>query len=275
MAGDGGDELFGGNTRYVKQKVFEIYGGIPKALRRMLIEPVCAHLGFADAIMPLRKIRRYVEQARVPLPERLEEYNLLCRFGAENMLHADFLAAVDTARPLQLQRETWDAAHTQHYLNRMLALDFKFTLADSDLRKVSSMCALAGVEVGYPLLSDELVDFSARLPTALKVNGARLRYFFKEALKDFLPAEVIAKSKHGFGLPFGSWVLKDAGLRTLAMDSLSDLRRRRIVREEFLDALTGRWLQETPNYYGTLIWLFMILEFWYQDSERTVRSDTV
>ena len=40
LAGDGGDEIFGGNVRYAKQKVFEGYGLIPVALRRMLIEPL-------------------------------------------------------------------------------------------------------------------------------------------------------------------------------------------------------------------------------------------
>ena len=39
LAGDGGDEIFGGNTRYAKQKLFEAYGRVPKALRRGLICP--------------------------------------------------------------------------------------------------------------------------------------------------------------------------------------------------------------------------------------------
>ena len=40
LAGDGGDEIFGGNARYAKQKVFEAYWSVPAGLRRAIIEPM-------------------------------------------------------------------------------------------------------------------------------------------------------------------------------------------------------------------------------------------
>ena len=92
---------------------------------------------------------------------------------------------------------------------------------------------LAGLEVGFPLLDDRLVDFSLRLDPELKLKGLTLRWFFKEALKDFLPPEIITKKKHGFGLPFGVWAVEHAGLRALAVDSLDLLRDSRIVRADF------------------------------------------
>ncbi len=54
----------------------------------------------------------------------------------------------------------------------------KFTLSDNDLRKVSRMCNAAGIEVRYPLLDEELVDFSCRLPVNYKVRYRRLHWFF-------------------------------------------------------------------------------------------------
>ena len=56
-------------------------------------------------------------------------------------------------------------------MNRMLHLDMKFVLADDDLRKVTRMCEIAGIDVRFPLLSDALVAFSAHLPPRLKVKG--------------------------------------------------------------------------------------------------------
>ena len=40
LAGDGGDELFGGNARYAKQRLFEAYSALPQALRSGLLEPL-------------------------------------------------------------------------------------------------------------------------------------------------------------------------------------------------------------------------------------------
>ena len=59
------------------------------------------------------------------------------------------------------------------------------------------------------------MEFSARLPSTYKLKGPQLRWFFKEALRDFLPPEIIAKQKHGFGLPVGEWI---AGHRAAEKD---------------------------------------------------------
>ena len=144
----------------------------------------------------------------------------------------------------------------------MLWYDWKYTLADNDLPKVLGSTKLAGLEVGFPLLDDRLVDFSLRLDPELKLKGLTLRWFFKEALKDFLPPEIITKKKHGFGLPFGVWAVEHPALRTIAMDSLDSLRSRGIVRAEFLDRLIKEYLPQHPGYYGELVWILMMLAQW-------------
>ncbi len=62
------------------------------------------------------------------------------------------------------------------------------------------------MDVRFPMLDEDLVDFAARVPPELKLKGNQLRYFFKQSLADFLPPEILSKSKHGFGLPFGIWL---------------------------------------------------------------------
>ncbi len=151
-------------------------------------------------------------------------------------------------------------AHTS--LNRMLWLDLKITLADNDLRKVNGACALAGVAVRYPLLDEALLDFSAHLPPGYKLRGGQLRWFFKEALRDVLPPETLAKKKHGFGLPFGRWLREHHGLRALTDDALNNLDRRGIVRADYLTRLRARHADEHADYYGVMIWVLMMLELW-------------
>ncbi|MYN25126.1 asparagine synthetase B family protein [Duganella levis] len=274
LGGDGGDELFGGNERYARQAVFARYEQLPSSVRQLLLEPLLFGLARRWQAPLLRKARSYVEQALVPMPARLETYNLLQRYGPAPMLHGDFLASVDQSAPLgELNACYWES-HGLSQINRMQALDLRYTLADNDLRKVDLACELAGVEAAFPFLSDELLAFSACLPPSDKLNGTRLRYFFKHALRDHLPQAILRKKKHGFGMPFGQWLLTDIRLRELAFDSLADLKGRRIVRADFIDHLTQTLVHEHPAYHGTMVWVLMMLEQWLQQ-HATPRSAAV
>jgi asparagine synthase (glutamine-hydrolysing) len=268
LAGDGGDELFGGNARYAKQRIFGWYDGIPAGLRAGVLQPLLEHTPVGRLPL-LRKGRSYVEQAKVPLPDRMQMYNLLLRLGIGEVFTPDFVDQVDIGDPLRQQRAVWQMVPQGSALNRMLAYDWRYTLAEADLPKVVGTTSLAGVAVGFPLLSASLIDFSLRLPTDYKLKGLKLRWFFKEALRGFLPDEILAKKKQGFGLPFGVWANRHTGLQRFARDSLHSLSRRGIVREDFLRALLEVHLPSHPGYYGEMVWILMMLENWLQAQAST------
>jgi hypothetical protein len=79
----------------------------------------------------------------------------------------------------------------------MLAYDWRYTLADSDLPKVRGATRMAGIPVAYPLLTDRLTDFSMALPPDWKLRRFKLRWFFKEALRGFLPDEILGQEEKG------------------------------------------------------------------------------
>lgn len=263
LAGDGGDELFGGNVRYAKQRVFSWYERVPAALRSAVLEPLIGD-GPLGRIWPLTKGASYIVQARTPMPDRLEMYNMLARIGIPNIFEPAFIDAIDAERPLRAQRERWHEARARALINGMLAYDWKYTLADNDLVKVLGTTELAGVDVGFPLLSDELLEFSTSLPPEWKLKGLTLRWFFKEALRDFLPEAIIKKKKHGFGLPFGHWALEHAGLKTLVHDALHAFEKRGVVQPAFVRELLSRLLPEYPGYYGEMAFILTVLELWLE-----------
>jgi asparagine synthase (glutamine-hydrolysing) len=261
LAGDGGDELFGGNTRYAKERVFGLWSGVPALLRGPLLEPLLDN-PLTHAIPGVRKGASYVRQARVPMPDRMQTYNLLMRLGLNDLLTPEFLARVDSEGPRTDQRKVWAEIGNTRLLDRMLAFDWRYTLAENDLPKVVGTTQLAGVNVGFPLLDDRLVDFSMQLPPNYKLRGFKLRWFFKEALRGFLPDEILTKKKHGFGLPFGPWTLKHTGLKALAQESLNSMVERGLVRHEFVRRLFTEFLPAHPGYYGEMVWILMMLEQW-------------
>ena len=263
LAGDGGDELFGGNSRYALQRIFSWYGLVPGVIRRGLMEPVLGQAPLRHVPL-LRKAAGYVEQARVPMPDRLQMYNLLRRIGMDVVLTPAFRAQVDPTDVLRQQREVWQHSDAPALIDRTLAFDWRYTLAESDLPKVRGATQLAGIGVGFPFLDRALLEFSMRLPAEYKLKRLKLRWFFKEALRGFLPDEILTKRKQGFGLPFGVWVGRHQALNRLAVDSLGSMSTRGIVEPEFIKALVTDLLPTHPRYYGEMVWILMMLEQWMQ-----------
>ena len=268
LAGDGGDELFAGNERYAKQLLFESYFKVP-GLMRSGFESIYNHLPQSLLQQNLfQKGKRYIDQANVPLPDRLQDYNFLHRHKTDEIFTDGFVEKINTGSPLQSLRDSYDRPQTASALNRMLYMDWKTTLHDNDLVKVNKMCEMAGVEVVYPMLDMSIVNLSCQIPSAEKLKKGQLRWFYKQAMQDFLPQEIINKSKHGFGLPFGIWLKEFQPLKELAYDSLHDLKKRPYFRAEFIDNAIAMHQGTHASYYGELIWMLMMLEQWLQAKEK-------
>lgn len=265
FAGDGGDEIFGGNARYAKQGKFEMYARLPSVFRTV-IEPMVNVPGLSS-IFPFSKLNHYIAQAKVPLPLRVETYNFLKRTPLQQIFAEDFLQAISPDSPDMALTEVYERTASDHYVNRMMHLDMKFTLADNDLRKVGTMTETAGIEARYPLLDDRIIAFANALPVDYKVRGPQLRWFFKQALADLLPEKIISKRKHGFGLPFGLWSNQYAPLNDLVEGSLLDFKRRGWIEPAYLDHMLAMQRGQHANYYGVMIWVVMILEQWLQANE--------
>ena len=169
---------------------------------------------------------------------------------------------MDSAEPLRLWREEYAAPERGDAVNRMLFLDWAFTLHDNDLVKVNTACRAAGIRVAYPMLDHALVDLACRLPGRLKMQDGELRGFYKNATRGLLPPEIIRKTKHGFGLPFGVWTRTHPGLRRMSETALESLAARGMFRGGFLKETLRLHREGHAAYYGELVWVLMALELW-------------
>jgi asparagine synthase (glutamine-hydrolysing) len=265
LAGDGGDEIFGGNERYTREQLFARYRLIPTALRHGLIEPLLRAVppGRMDL---LGKAQRYVQRASQPNPERFYASEFFIAQERERLLHPDFFAAVTPDLPMRIARGHYAAARARSELNRLLYVDLKITIGDNDLFKVTRMAELAGLAVRFPMLDPRLVEFTGTLPAWHKVRGIEKRHLFKRAFSTLLPAATLAKVKHGFGLPISDWLRSHRPFRELARDTL--LSSRSLGRGYFVrGAVEGLFrLHEgdrTP-FYGDTLWTLLMLELWHQ-----------
>lgn len=262
FAGDGGDEIFGGNERYAGDKVFARYRQVPALLRKGLLEPL---LAAAPAVHPvIDKGKKYVRRANIPLPDRFYSYNPVMALGMTNIFAPELLRTLNGYDPVAWARRLFDGARAADDLDRLLYLDMKFTITDNDVPKVSAMAAKAGVRVAYPLLDRPLVDFAAAMPVDLKVKGTYLRYAFKKSLSGFLPQEIIDKKKHGFGLPIGVWARSHPQVSAFVRDTLlgSGCGIRGYFRDGFIEEIFQAHQQSGAAYYGDILWQLIILELW-------------
>ena len=262
LAGDGGDEIFGGNERYVANNIFSLYHKIPPILRERLLDPGISKI--PSAISFIDKAKKYVRRANIPQPDRFYSYNPVMALGKEEIFSSELLKYLNGYNPLAWAKKLYSDTKAENELNRLLYIDMKFTITDNDIRKVTEMSQKAGVKVCYPLLDHRLVDFAATIPPSLKVKGTKLRYIFKKALSDFLPSEVINKKKHGFGLPIGIWIRTKKDISVFVKEILlnPNISIGHFFRKGFIEELFRLHDTTGAAFYGDIIWNLLILELW-------------
>jgi len=264
LAGDGGDEIFGGNERYRMDRIFAAYHRIPSPLRRRLLEPVL--FGLPEWPGPIGRTQRYMRRANIPNPERFYSYEFFFSREGHSLLAPDFQTAVGRDAAVSVLQGHYARAQAGDELNRLFYLDLKLTLGDNDLLKVTRTAELADVGVRFPLLDSPLVEFTGLLPTKYKMRGLEKRYLFKRAFRDLLPPPILAKAKHGFGVPTSVWLKTHEGFRELAHDALLSSRslQRGYFRKGALEQLFADHAADSTPYYGDILWTVLMLELWHR-----------
>jgi asparagine synthase (glutamine-hydrolysing) len=261
VGGDGGDEIFGGNERYRKDAIMERFYRLPGPLKAAARG--VAALGAGVDWRPWNRVRNFVRRASLPNPDRFYTDDAFASEYYGSLLSADFRAAVGRDDSLEALRAVYRRAAAPSELHRLMFVDLEMTISDNDIVKVTRAARAAGVHVRFPYLDAELVDYTGRLDHRFKVNGADKRFLFKQAMRDLLPAEILAKKKQGFGLPIGVWLRSHPRFRDLVDDVLlgSRARSRGLFDAARVAALVERHRGGAWD-HGPEIWYLLQLELW-------------
>jgi asparagine synthase (glutamine-hydrolysing) len=219
LSGAGGDDLFTGYRRHRALMAEKYWSWLPKAARLGLKRFTSS----LDTTKPLnRRLRKLFNGAGLEGDERLVNYfRWTDRADLTALYSADFKAALgDSCAEQPMLDFLADLPPGIDRLERMLALEQRFFLADHNLIYTDKMSMAVGVEVRVPFLDLDLVQFAGTIPARFKQRGAEGKWVLKKAMEPYLPREVIYRPKSGFGAPLRRWMRVE--LRELLGDILGE-----------------------------------------------------
>jgi asparagine synthase (glutamine-hydrolysing) len=265
IAGDGGDEIFGGNERYAKDTIFSQYYHLPSPVKN-----VFSHVGSFAGKFDSRffnRVSNFVNRASLPNPERFYLDDSFASDFFEDFLTESYRESIDRQESLEFLKTIYSDCNASSELHKLMYIDLKMAISENDLTKVNRGAKSAGVIVRYPYLDKNLVEFTGNLPAKYKVKGLQKRYLFKKAVSEILPIEISKKTKQGFGLPVSIWLREHKGFKELLNDTLLSPRclERGYFEKKFIENLIARHQKGTWDYPQEL-WQLLMLELWHREN---------
>jgi asparagine synthase (glutamine-hydrolysing) len=153
------------------------------------------------------------------------------------------------------------AADENGSLNRYLAFDQRYYLPDDILQKVDRMSMAHSLEVRPPFLDHRIVEFAARLPERMKIDGRQHKVVLKRLMQDKLPPSVLRRSKTGLDIPTHDWLR--GTLRPLLLDTLSAgaIDQTNLFHRDRIEFLIKQHMDRRAN-LGYHLWGLLVLFLW-------------
>jgi len=268
LSGVGGDELFGGYRKYQAHYLAQKYRRIPKVIRRTVVEPAIASLpSFRGTALKgyVRLSKKMARSGSLPPQDRFLTDSVYLSAAQKSQLYSrEAKARISDWDPLQTHRRHFEAVAKADFLNQMLYVDSKTFMTSLNLNYNDKMSMASSVEVRVPFLDRHFAEWTAlNVPPGLKIKNGVTKHILREAVRPWLPAEVLTQRKAGFAAPVDYWLAHE--LRGMTDDLLSEtaITRRgifdpKVVRRYVTEQRSGR------EDWSAQIWQFLTLELWMQ-----------
>lgn len=263
LGGQGGDEIFGGYTRYLLG-YFEqcikaaIDGNLDDGNYVVTYNSIIPSLSSLRGYKPLMQ-----EFWRDGLFESLDKryWRLINKANSYSGLIDQDLFNTDEA--LNSFTDIFFADGTQHasYFDRMSHFDFR-TLLPALLQVEDRVSMAHGLESRVPFLDHKLVEFAATIPADVKFKNGQLKRLLPLAFNDYFPKEILGRTdKMGFPIPLNNWVREHSGVREFVGDTLSTSKAQQ--RPYLSDKIPVDSLLNNQGPYGRALWGLLCLEVWH------------
>jgi asparagine synthase (glutamine-hydrolysing) len=264
LNGDGGDESFGGYTRYVANRLASRLDVLPPAFRRAAGR-AGERLHSSEVTSLTSKARRLATGLALSPADRYARYQSWFDTAQRDALYTDdFRAATRGPATAEVIARPWLQASGEDVLDVMLEVDALTYLPGDLITKIDIATMAHALEARSPLLDHELMEFAASLPAELKIRGRQKKWILREALRAWLPDDILDRPKQGFMVPVADWFRGE--LREHVHDVLLD------------PAAVGRGYFRTGEVRSMLerhgagaadeskrLWALYVLELWHRD----------
>lgn len=260
LTGDGGDELFGGYSKYMIDLYSKMYASIPKLLRKEVIERVL--YSAPDSSTYTRQARKVVENYHL---DKITRRRNMMMMGASEQLRSELLTGnFYEPRSLDFIGHKMRELSNVDELTSTLYTDFSIILEGDMLTKVDRMSMLNSLETRVPMLDRGMIELAFQIPSRYKIKGRIQKYILKDTFSDMLPEIILRQKKQGFGVPLDIWFrgpLKEELLRLL---DYSRLKSQGIFNPGQVREIINEHLEARKN-HSWLLWSIYIFQKWYDN----------
>ena len=265
LNGDGGDESFGGYPRYHAVRLAQFFDKTPNWLRRRLVRAIADRLPESSEQKTMwRRSKRFLGGVSLP-PER-RYVHWICFFDNERksqLYSSEMKRAIDGIDSFQISENLYGKADDSDFLDKTFYVDIMTYLPDDLLVKMDIATMSNSLEARSPFLDHKLMEFSASIPSSLKLRGLTSKYILKKALREVPPPQIMRRGKMGFGVPIAHWFrdeLKDY-LYEVLLDEVS--LKRGYFNRNYLQRLLNEHCQGGYD-HGHRLWALLNLELWHR-----------
>jgi asparagine synthase (glutamine-hydrolysing) len=263
LSGDGGDELFGGYSRYQRTKrIWNSTGWMPYGLRSILsrisssIANLPMHSNFATKFFFLSEILSAEDQQKLYL-------RLMSQWEHPQQI------VVRGKETSTLLTDPENLPANLNHFEKMMYVDLMTYLPDDILTKLDRASMGVSLEARAPFLDDHrVIEFAWRLPLEMKVHDGQGKWILRKILKRYVPEELTDRPKMGFGVPIDTWLR--GPLRAWAEELLDE---KRMKEEGYLDPtlIQKRWQEHKKNQknWQYPLWNILMFQAWLQKSKTT------